>query len=387
MNKTLEKITDSTLILLEALTPEETYERVIHEAINLVKADYGSIFLIEDNGELKKVYSSDAQIFAIKTRSRGYIYEAFKSNKSFVVDATQIGKVHPTISELGIKSNIYISLSYQKQKIGIICVHSKKKAFFTTEELKVLQLYGALASLAIRKAQAYNEARNALELRDQFISLASHELRTPLTTINGYAQLLYSKLANKNNSESRWIEQLSFELTRLTKMVKEFLDVNHIKVGRIDYYLKECNLLEVISRAIKSVNFTYPERAIVLDDQLKENDNKIIADYDKLIQVFVNVLDNAAKFSPVDSEIKLSIYSEGENFVIDITDQGKGVSEKDMPHIFEGFYKGEDNQKEGMGIGLLLCKHIISYHHGSIELFSVKERGSMVRIRLPKTEI
>jgi signal transduction histidine kinase len=386
MKSILADINQSVIKLLEPLTPEETYTTVMQEALRLVKADYGSVFL-EEGGEVKKVYSTDPQIFAIKTRRRGYIYDAIKMRKSFVVDTTEIGKVHPTISKLGIKSNIYISLSYRNIVIGILCVHSKRVAFFTEQELDILQLFGSLASMAIRKAQAYEQTRSALEIRDQFISLAAHELRTPLTTINGYIQLLFNKLGNKDTTESRWIEQLSAESLRLTNMVKEFLDINHIKTGRIDYYLKECSLIEIISRSIKSTNFVYPDRDINFEKKVEEGQDTVIADFDKFIEVFSNILDNAAKFSPIGAVVNVLLYQENDNFIVDIIDKGIGVPQKDMPHIFADYYKAEDNQKEGMGIGLLLCKHIISYHHGTIELFSMKDKGTMVRVKLPKVEL
>jgi len=136
-------------------------------------------------------------------------------------------------------------------------VLSLQDGYFTEKEVNILKLFSSVASLAVIKMRLLNETQKALETRDLFISMAAHEFRTPLTTISGYTQLLYTKLAGANTSESRWIEELIWETSRLTILVNELLAANRIKSGKLQYIWKECSLKEVISRAILAFRFTH----------------------------------------------------------------------------------------------------------------------------------
>jgi len=216
--------------------------------------------------------------------------------------------------------------------------------------------------------------------------MAAHEFRTPLTTISGYIQLLYNKLANSKKIESTWIKNLSYENVRLTNLVKELLDINKVKSGQLDFYLKVCNLEKIISRAINNFNFQYPERKLIFKDTCREKTPEVIGDYDKLLQVINNLLDNAAKFSPPNSSITISLKSDKTQYTINVKDQGAGINKEDLPKIFSAFYKG-DHQITGMGLGLHLSRYIINYHQGSIHVSSKENQGTTFEINLPRMEL
>ncbi len=382
MIKTLERINRAALRFLEPLSPEELYPIILSEAIELVKADQGSLFLWKDN-RLQKVYASSPQIMTIKNRKRGLSYQAFKANKSFIADATPLQKIHPAIRKLGIKSTIFIPLSYRKVSIGILGLLSKKKHHFSESQLKILELFGSMASLAIKKNQLYVETKKALELRDQFIALAAHELRTPLTAAHGYSELLYRKVGNLSGSTQKWVQGLYPEMIRLKNLVKELLDINRIKSGQFEYILKECYLSEIVQRSIDNLHFRYPKKIVTFNSSIPAKDTRVIGDYDKLLQVSNNLLDNAAKYSEENSRIEIFLKKRNGFLNLSVKDQGIGISKKELPKVFDSFYKGEDNQKEGIGIGLHLSKHIIDYHHGTIALKSKNNKGTTAEVKLP----
>lgn len=238
-----------------------------------------------------------------------------------------------------------------------------------------------MASLAIRKTQLYDESKKALEVRDLFISMAAHELRTPITTISGYSQLLYSKLGGSASVESRWISDLAWETLRLTHLVNELLEVDRIKGGQFQYTFEECSLREIIRRAISDFHFIHPEHKVILEDKLNGGD-LVIGDFDKLLQLVINLLDNAAKFTPPEKEINLTLNFKSSYIIFTVKDQGHGITGKDLPQVFEKYYRGEVI-KEGMGIGLFLVKNIVNQHHGTINIFSKENRGTRVKIKLP----
>ncbi len=382
MDNTLEKIHKATLNFLEPLTAEETWKKIVDEAMKLVGAEFGSIFL-EESGELKRVYASSYEMYKTIVRKRGFTYKAFKKRKAFVVGVERVSKIHPNVKKMGVKSTIFIPLSYRNKSIGVLSVDSFENQRFTDKELDILNLYGSLASLAIRKVQLYDELVQSLESRDLFISMAAHELRTPLTTISGYVQLLKQKFKDKSLSEARWIEELSWETMRMTQLINELLAVNKINRGELTYSFKEKSIREIVARAVNNFKFAHPDHQIELKDRVGRGKDQIICDFDKMLQAVDNVLDNAAKFSPVNSKTIISLEFKKPCWVLQIKDNGRGIGKDELPKIFENYYRGAGHSHEGMGVGLYLAKNIIEKHHGEIEIRSKEKQGTNVTIKLP----
>lgn len=385
MDNILERIHRASLKLLEPLSTEDIYRVIVDEAICLVGADYGSI-LLEREGILERVYASAEIAYQTKIRKKGNTYKAFKEKRPVIASIAETGRARPNVQKHGILSTLFIPLAYKKQAIGVLTVNSNIDQTFTNKEMEILRLFGSMVSLAIRKTQLYDEIRQALETRDLFISIASHELRTPLTAVNGYIQLLQTRLANSEGIESRWINQLAWESARLTNLVKELLEVEQIKTGNFQYSWKEFSLKEVIDRALTDFTFTHPDREISFVNSITDKKDRVIGDFDKLMQVITNIVDNAVKFSLQDRVVKIILKNNSSSIIVTIQDQGSGIPREDLPKIFQGFYKGKDRLINGMGLGLYLSKIIIHEHHGDIAVRSALKRGTNVEIRLPRVK-
>jgi len=238
--------------------------------------------------------------------------------------------------------------------------------------------------LAITKYSLQEESKRALEIRDHFISLASHELRTPLTSLHGYIQLLHARMADNNTVEARWINELFVESNRLTTLVKELLDVNRIKQGQFAFVFSEVSMLEVIEKAIEHTKVMSSEHQIVFINKIKEGNVKVVGDLDKLIEMVTGLLGNAVKFSTYDQKITLILKVSQGMLYLTVKDSGRGISKKDLAAIFDGFYKGSyASHLEGMGVGLLLAKHIVDNHRGKIKITSKEHKGTKVDVILP----
>lgn len=384
---TLERIYRAGLKLLVPLTLLETYAVTVNEAVKLVKADEGLI-LLEENDILKTVYGSTKEAASFKSRKRGLSYKAYKNNEAFVAHKRDFETFTSDISKKGINSIIFIPLSYKNKTIGVLLVRlCEVSMYFSQKELDVLKLYGSMASLAITRAQLYNETKEALELRDLFISLAAHELRTPLTSINGYIQLLHARLTKKNTTEGKWITELQKESERLTKLVTELLEVNRIKSGTFHYVFEKCNLDKIITSAITLTNISHPQRLIEYKSTLSKKQNNIVADQKKILQVLINIINNSIKFSPEDSVIKITVKYKSPFIILRVTDRGKGIFIEDVEKIFKGFYKGKNNHGQGLGVGLYLSKEIITSHHGTISVQSKVNKGTTVEVKLPRVTV
>lgn len=379
----LVRIYDSVLKFLIKLDLSETCSTVVDEAIKLVGGDDGAL-LLERDGKLVKIYNSSSDIASVKTRENGFSMTAFTKKKSFMVNYDQLKKAHPEADFGNLRSAIFIPLSNRKKSIGTLIVRSLNNGKqFSKSELEILNLFGSMASLAIVKAELYQEMETALTLRDRFISMAAHELRTPLTSIHGYSQLLAKKLGNNSSNESRWSQQLAYECTRLKVLITDLLEISRIRAGRINYSFKECQIKEVIDRTINNFHFMYPDRKLSFEDKMGKQKGILIGDFDKLLQVIVNLLDNAAKFSPVDAVIDLCLRESDKGIKIIVQDHGVGIKESELEKVKESFFIGSNHNREGMGLGLFLVREIITAHHGEVAIKSKERAGTKIEISLP----
>ncbi len=379
----LQKIQEAGLQFLVPLTLSQTYKIVTKEAVKLLPGDSGALFIMRA-GKLTKVVSYPEKLTIASPRQRGSTYLAYAERKAVVVSAKTLNEIHPEFKKKQYQFAVHIPISYHTKRIGTLTVLTKKKRI-SQNELQALELFGSYASLAIHKAKLFGDIKEALSSRDLFISIAAHEFRTPLTSINGYIQLLHSRLAKEKTVEARWVQQLQKEGNRLTNLVKELLEINRIKTGTLQFSLKEESLVAIVKNAINAFGFSYPQRKITCKNFLSVKKDTVIADHNKLLQVVINILDNAAKFSSSKTEIQVAITEKNQNFIVTIQDYGTGIAKEDTFRIFQGFYK-KIEQKEGMGVGLLLAKHIIAYHHGKIGIVSEPQKGTTIEIILPKAK-
>lgn len=383
--KVIEKIYKASMKFLEPLDAAETLSTIVGEAVRLVDGDYGSILLMH-NKELVRVYASNDIAYKTKIRKHGNTYTCFRTGKPVLDTIHKMQAAHPELIGAGIMSTLFIPLTNKSKSVGVLTVNSKKDQEFSEYETHILQLFGSMASLAIRKTQLYDEIKKALDMRDMFISMASHELRTPITTINGYVQLLQTKMKNEQGVTKLWMDELGRELDRLTLLVKELLAINRIKSGNLQYTFKESDLSDIVNRAVKTVEFGYPEKKIVLQNKL-ENDDRVIGDYDKLLQVVSNVLENAAKYSGDQKEIRMTLSKKHHQFKITVKDSGIGIPKKELPEIFKGYVQGKNHTREGLGLGLFLTKSIVDQHLGKIRIKSLENKGTTVEIILPEKKL
>lgn len=380
MNKKIEKLYKSSLRLLGSLSLEDTYCLVVKEAMKLVGADAGSI-LLEEKGVLRRAYSSNPSFFKIHPRKRGYMYSVYKNRSPRILSKTQILKVHPEIDSIGVRSDLVVPLYYEKKRLGVLSVISKKNKVFNKHDLALLKLLGPLASLAIIKGQLYKDLQNAINTRDLFISLASHELKTPLTTLTMYSDLLKKRIELNKKIKPEWIELIHDETKWLNVLFNELLQTEQIQNGKFNYQWKYNNVCQIVERARRHFEAQHKGYTLKINCKIAKED-LLYSDFDKLLQAFTNLLGNAAKFSLPKHPILFTIEKKDDKYFFEIQDKGSGIHNDDLPNIYNGFYKGKNNTKRGMGLGLYIVKEIINIHHGTISIKSQPKSGTKVQIEI-----
>jgi len=219
----------------------------------------------------------------------------------------------------------------------------------------------------------------------EFISSLSHELRTPLTAINGWSETL---LLNENLDPEtlRGMNIILRETKRLTEMVVELLDFTRIQDGRMTLNMR----LSDIRSEFEDTVFMYSSRLSQDGIHLEYLDNdddipEITCDPERLRQVFLNILDNAAKHGGEGKKITASIAAEQDYVVVRVRDYGPGIPEDEIPLVKHKFYKGSSKAR-GTGIGLAVCDEIVLMHNGELTLENAEGGGTLVTVRLPATQ-
>jgi signal transduction histidine kinase len=377
-----ERVYAAALKLLYQHTPEKTYATIVKEAMKLVGAKYGSLFLFPQ-GDVIRAYASHDSLYQITPRKKGHTWNVYSVQKPYILHFKKLKSLHPEIAKLHIGTDIGVPLSYNDKPFGVLSVMSSEEIDFTQEQLLILQLFSPLASLSLRNTQLYTEVKTSLQEQDLFISMAAHELKTPLTSISIYSQLLLREDVENNKVTMQSKEKMFHEIQRLSKLVNELMQISQIKKGRLQFDMKKCNLNNIIEVAVTNFQNGDNKHKFRFKNLLGENAVFIKGDADKLTQVITNLLTNASKFSKNNSFIDITISRENTRNVIKVRDYGIGIDEKDLPRIFEGFYKASFATKEGLGLGLFLVKNIVDAHKGTIIVKSKKDKGTTFVISLP----
>ncbi len=225
------------------------------------------------------------------------------------------------------------------------------------------------------------------KMKNDFISTISHELRTPLTSIKGWGETLTFGMDDSVDEITRkGLQVIVKEAGRLEGFVEELLDFSRLQSGRMKLKLAKTDIFAELDETV----FTFRERAMREQIEVKYSIPEVpaIADADanRLKQVFMNILDNALKYSRAPSKIFVKAeftQYEGRSFIsIAIADQGCGISKEDLPHVKDKFYKANVSVK-GSGIGLAVTNEIINLHGGRLEINSEEGKGTLVTIYLP----
>jgi signal transduction histidine kinase len=223
------------------------------------------------------------------------------------------------------------------------------------------------------------------ELRTQFVSSVTHELKTPLTSIRMFAELLQMK-GSVDPDHSRFLGTIVSESERLTRLLNNVLDVSRIERGQKTYRLEPAPLADVVQSAVRTIQYPLMQQGFVLDLDVRDNVPPVAVDRDAVQQAILNLLTNAMRYSGEHREIRLSLSAENGSAVIQVSDRGIGIPEKEQSRIFDKFYRvpvPENREISGTGLGLSLVAHIAEAHGGSVHVKSRPGEGSTFSILLP----
>lgn len=228
------------------------------------------------------------------------------------------------------------------------------------------------------------ELENSDKVKNEFISSVSHELRTPLTAIKGWSETAL-EMSDDPETIQKAMKVITGETERLSDMVEELLDFSRIEDGRFTLNRETCDILAELGEAV----LIYGERAKSLGIKLEYYEPEMLpfvyGDRSRLRQVFINIIDNAVKYSNSGDTVSVEAFEKNKEIVVLISDTGVGISPQDLPKVKTKFYKA-NHTRRGSGIGLAVANEIVEMHGGSLTINSELSKGTTVCITLPITE-
>jgi signal transduction histidine kinase len=227
------------------------------------------------------------------------------------------------------------------------------------------------------------------EANHKFIAHVAHELFTPLTNIKSYNEMLMDGEVKDGEMQKEFYNTINEETNRLSRLIQNLLDISKIEMGsltinkglvRTDWFVDSC---------VSPIEASARDKKITLVKNLPDTFPFLIADKELLKAAIINILGNAVKYTPENGKITYSIYEQDNMVVFDVIDTGYGISEEDLSHVFEKFYRSQDPQitaQAGSGLGMAIASEIVHLHDGEIDVKSKPGEGTYFTIRIPKED-
>jgi len=228
------------------------------------------------------------------------------------------------------------------------------------------------------------------KIRIDFVANVTHEIRTPLTAIIGYLETIKAGAINNIDETKKFIDIILKQAERLNRLVEDLLTISNIELDEIILSFESVSLNTAITNVISLVEAKAKSKKITIHNNVRENIAPIKADKDKLTQIFVNILDNAVKFTPESGKVIIAADEADAYAVVSIIDMGIGVPQDEIQRLGERFYRVDKTRSRdlgGTGLGLSIVKHLMIAHGGRMEIESQLGRGTKVSLFFPVVKV
>ncbi len=257
---------------------------------------------------------------------------------------------------------------------------------FTPDELLIVVRRGLEKRRLDRESRALREEKEAMERN--FITMVTHQLRSPLAAIYQYIEVLLSDLGGELSGMQReMLERIRERLNGLLELINDWLDMSRIQAGEIVHRLKPVPLVTCIDSALAGLELSAREKNVQIVTTIPPGLPLVEVDPDTFREVLSNLISNAIKYNRPEGEVRIRACEEGDRVAVEVEDTGLGIEEKEIPFVFEQFYRGkakEIREQQGTGIGLAIVQKIVRAHGGDIEVRSELGKGTAFRVYVSK---
>lgn len=354
---------------------------------------------LQNRDHLQSMFTQDSGVFTTNTfeiKSDGIVvgyveigqYSSVLLSKEDVNFITSINKSIIVSAIITLAITILLSLYFSKsfsnpiRDVSNMSVNLSKGDFDTKSSIEsnIEELENLRNSINILA----NKLKYQDSLRKKLVSDISHEIRTPLNVLQNNLEAMIDGIFPVTPER---LNNLNEEVIRFGKLINNLNVLKEFESESIKLIYEEISLNELISDLYKDYYMSAENKNIKFEYFIDQNEDYLITgDKDKLKQVFINLISNSFKFTNINGHIKINLYSNTQDIIVEVIDDGIGINEEDLPYIFERLYRGDKSrhQIEGSGIGLTIVKNIIQLHNARITVDSIEGEGTTVRIFFQK---
>ena len=375
---------------------------ILNIVAKIVEADVAASLLFDEaKNELVVtpgsfgITDADRMLYSIPVSNQASSsVRTFLTRKPFIsADAQNDPDVLTRYAKLwDIHSLMIVPICLGDRIIGVLRVGSKRKDFFTPDQLEFLTIIADELAIIIEmftiNENLSNKAQELAQLnklKDEFLSTVSHELKTPLTTIKGFVSVILSgEVGPLNEQQLNFLAVVDQSVNRLTHLISNLLDLSRLN-GKVEMEFQNTDLTELVRSSVSSMQLKAREKKVSLSNALEHGLPAVQADTRWIGQVIDNLLINAIKYAGSGAKISVSGTDKGEAVVICVEDNGPGIPTEEQKMVFDKFYRGRAsvNQVPGTGLGLAISKSVVEKHGGKIWVESKPGHGAKFCFALP----
>jgi signal transduction histidine kinase len=358
---------------------------IVHAAADLCNAEAASILLYDQNRQDLRfevaTNMDDPLMRGISVPVDSSLAGWIVTNRQPVLisdvekDLRHYNQVGDSVN-IKIKTLLGVPLIHKDKVIGVLEAINKQSGGFSPQDQDLLSALGAQAAIAIENSRLFQQT--------DLISDLVHELRTPLASLTTAVHLV-NRPEISEEQRKRFIDILQQEISRLSDLTTSFLDLARLESGRTQFHAEIFSIKPLLEDCLEIMRARAEEKNLTLAGMIDDDLPELNGDKDKIKQVVLNLLSNAIKYNYPQGSVDLSAKENDGEMVLSVRDTGPGISQENLKHLFEKFYRvpGTEKLAVGTGLGLSICKQIVEAHGGNIEIQSQVEKGTTFIVHLP----
>jgi len=380
---------------LEGHSLAEMFKGLLNQATDITEGTVGLLWLNDETTDELYIASTVGrltdELSGIRVPlGKGVLGKAAKSNQALIVNDWN----GQDDSLRALNNLIGQPLTADSTLLGFITIADKARgARFDPEDLSSLrglstEMVSVLYTSRVVSAQNAKEepcrAGSSPDKISEFCSVVAHELREPLTSICGFSEMLIDSTGEEDREAKRYLEVINREATRMSKLIEDLLNISKLETGQFALDLRPVSLAEVVAETLDKMTQLSPYK---VETEIPADLSPAIVDRDKISQILINLLNNAANYSKPDQPIKIAVAEEPDQFIVSVTDSGIGIASEDQKRVFNKFFRADvplNKEVGGTGLGLAIVRYLARQQSGKVGVTSTPGEGSTFWFTLPK---
>jgi signal transduction histidine kinase len=401
-------LAQASKLLDASLEYKQTLANVVRLAVPTI-ADYAIVVLLTEDGTLGWGWSTHRRRdraglvarlrrFVPELTSRDHPWaEAIRTGKTRIVahvDDAYLRHIARDDAHLGLlrelapTSYVIIPLSARGRTLGLLqlAATSDSGRHYAKHDLALAAEIGKRISLALDSARLYRAAEQAVRIREDTVAMVSHDLKNPLAAIQMAASFLRDEIVPADEShalERKHLEIIQRSAERMYRLIHDLLDAAAIESGHVTLTAVPTTVYELLLDAVDLLRPLAVSKRIEIVTSVSSGLPPVVADRERILQVFSNMVGNAIKFAPEGGRIEIAACEGDADVEFSVSDNGPGISSGDLPHLFDRYWQAAKTTRTGVGLGLPIAKRLVEAHGGTVRAESELGRGSRFIFTLP----